>query len=157
MIKLVDWALMHRLMRTKDRGYIIIDLDGCISNDKRRVQLYDAALFDQYHTLCCSDTLANQRLLERVKWHNHSFVVSTGRPDTYRAQTLAWLNGNYIYPWMLLMREAGNTTPTPNLKSLHALRAVDAHGEPLFAIDDRDDVLAMYKSMKLNAFKVTAY
>lgn len=85
-----------------------------------------------------------------------SLFSFTGRPDNYRAMTLAWLEKytpTFIRQADLYMRPAGDFRPDTEIKR-EMLNKIRADGfTPLFVVDDRPSVIAMWKSEGLTVLE----
>ena len=147
----------------------IIDLDGCIADDRHRRKHIDPALaqnrhpsvleardamWDRYHKECFLDPLANiDKIVER------QVVVLTGRPLRHYEATRMWLTEvAYISPLYIIMRNNQDHSPSVDLKRRMVYGLLDANSygvhrdELVLAIDDRSDVVEMYKAeFDLNA------
>jgi hypothetical protein len=148
-------------------GYVICDLDGCLSDDRwRRVVLPDnpgnAASYDKYHSLCNDDEVVagvlNDLMYDLYDEDDDQvalLLIVTARPDrhSYREITERWLDTHlYGTEYELLMRPSESTLPSPVTK-MHLLNDYFAgeHGDPvegwnrvISAFDDRTDVLNAY-------------
>lgn len=147
-------------------GYVICDLDGCLSDDRARRHLLPTSGnkrrdYDDYHAACGADPV-NEGVLNDVMYALHDergaqrslLIIATGRNEFTRDVTEAWLT-TVLGPeveFVLLMRPDGNYQKAPALK-VEALNAFfeGIHGNPasgwervVSAYDDREDVLAAY-------------
>lgn len=84
----------------------------------------------------------------------YRIVVMSGRSDACHAETAAWLSEFGITPAALLMRRDGDYRPDHVVKA----ELFDAHVRPAYnvcgVIDDRDSVVAMWRSMGLMCAQV---
>jgi len=145
---------------------IILDLDGCISDDRWRRHLIEPRdnevvkkkrLFDDYHQLSAFDKLCNTHLLHLLL--GQEAIIFTGRTVKFRAITQEWLRRNSVPVKHLLMRNNDDHRPSPELKRtflewLGMLYEVPRN-QIVCAYDDREDVVAMYKEFGLPAFCVS--
>lgn len=135
-------------------GYVIFDLDGCLSDDSKRKHLLPKAPssssdYDAYNGLGLNDSAINSDL-----WHaaaGHIRFVITARPEKYRDQTAAWINANLGCPFLLCMRPEGNLQSSPDLKRDILLSRVQDVDQVVAAYDDRADVLRAYRSAGIAA------
>ena len=133
---------------------VIFDLDGCVSDDRWRLDLLPSAedvehkgcqAWDVYHLQAERDEPRNVGLVE---WFDGHLVFITARPDRFRAETVRWIGAHFKLneAYTLLMRPDGNSDSSPVLKpKLFEDRFGDAWSEVAFAYDDRPDVIAAYK------------
>lgn len=131
-------------------NWIILDLDGCISDDSHRHHLAEKAKFHDYHSLCHMDSCINKEVVEGLaQGPKNKFLFVTGREEFCRYSTMAWLLDKF--PWLdaremiLLMRPDGDNTPSPALK-IKMLEENNFEPDQIrFAYDDRRDVLEAYR------------
>lgn len=140
----------------------IVDLDGCISDDRHRRHHINPVLqrdyrqesesarkvmWHEYHSRCILDKTANlNEVIEK------EVVVLTGRPVRYREQTLMWLREEaLIHPIFLLMRNDNDRSGSVVLKERMVAGLIDVNsyrlqlGSLVLAIDDREDIVRMYQ------------
>lgn len=124
----------------------IIDLDGCISDDRWRRHFIDEAAgnpddkYKQYHAACGKDTPANLAVVRSLA-RRYTIVVFTARPIEHKEVTWEWLHKHNVPAQAMYMRPTGNHMTSVDLKQQMLLQ-LDEHVQ--FAIDDRSDVLEMY-------------
>lgn len=143
-------------------GYIIFDLDNCISDDAWRIPKIDwhhdcpSERYHRYHLLSGFDELKNRQLLDQ--WSNHGVLISTARPKTYSAITQEWLKRSGVDPVAIFMRPTDDHAHSVDLKRRHLtalLSFLDADiSEILAAYDDRADVVSMYRDQGVPAVQV---
>ena len=141
----------------------VIDLDGCISDDRHRRGAIDpvlaadrtperakdrTAMYDAYHRNCFLDPAVN---LHEVR--EEHVVILTGRPLKFWDATNLWLREvAYIQPLFMIMRNNHDHRPSVILKRqmLQGLLDHNSYGiereELVSAIDDRDDIVVMYRA-----------
>lgn len=136
-------------------SYIILDLDNCISDDGWRIDRirWDKSYqqrYHEYHMLSGFDKYRNSHLV-----CGYDVVISTSRPQFYEQITRRWLFVYGIKPVMLLMRKDGDYRPTVQVKLEHHQATKDALPNDLHCIyDDNPAVIAMYKSLGINARQI---
>src|SRR5690625_3511715 len=122
---------VHRLERKRGAIMIIVDLDGCIADDRwRRHMIRPASVpirerFHKYHLAGCRDHLCNADL---VYSDDHLVVVVTSRPEWYRRLTHQWLLDWEIMPRAIIMRRDDDYRPSVEVKRDAALRLIEEHG-----------------------------
>lgn len=146
-------------------GYVIVDLDGCLSDDRWRRHLlppFGSApdAYDEYHRLAAADSVVTS-VVNDVLFDAHDeygvqrsmILVVTSRPDRrdYRAKTLGWIRAMVTgdTEFDLLMRPAEDRSPSAALKMrlLNAYfmamdgAAIRGWERVVSAYDDRLDVL----------------
>ena len=141
----------------------IIDLDGCIADDRWRRQLISAApaegraspgwvnRFHAYHLAAERDSPTN---LHEVHEWDGELVICTGRPVAYAEMTRRWLTRMGIRPLHVLHRNNHDHRPSHVVKRAQVgwllapqlgydVRRSDLHE----AIDDLTEVVKMYQDI----------
>ena len=129
---------------------IIIDIDGTLALHNGRGP-HDTSL---YHTDTLNKPVANivqlYEQLEEDVW----VLVVTGRDATFRQVTSDWLSKNQIFYNQLLMRPEGDKRRDDLVKrELYDQHIKDKYNV-LFVLDDRDRVVAMWRSLGLTCLQV---
>lgn len=131
---------------------IIVDLDGtlCIKGDR---DIYDASL-------CHLDTLDEtvNNIVEWA-WNAYDIIFMSGRGEEHRAQTEAWLEAN---GWSLsltgvhgpFMRPEGDRRPDFKVKADLFEEHVRGRFNVKFALDDRDQIVALWRGMGIKTLQV---
>ncbi len=128
---------------------LILDIDNCIAEDAWRVPLIRREervnmflRYDQYHLASQFDGAArNEDLFRRTK----RIVLVTSRPALYRAITEWWLRAQGVPYSHLIMRANEDHRGSVDVKR-DAVRRLLTRGDAVaLAVDDREDVLAMYR------------
>lgn len=136
--------------------YILLDLDGCISDDHWRHPLINKAHPDprerwrRYHEHAIYDAFKNQEL---VFGHPHKILVITSRHEQYRALTYAWFARHDIRVEDTFMRADEDFRPSPVIKRelLDRILCDVSREEIVCAYDDRADIVALYHTYDLHA------
>ena len=140
------------------RSIQILDLDGCVADDRwRRGFIRDVGMylppdemnrFHRYHSLCFLDKFANKEEITQP-----DIIVLTGRPLLVKELTMRWLRAHQIVPLHIIFRNNDdNISTSVTLKRRMLAGLLDPNSydirpeEITLAIDDRDDVVAMYKN-----------
>ena len=129
---------------------IIVDIDGTLALHNGRGP-YDTSL---YHT----DTL-NKPVADIVKMYEQAeeevrVLVVSGRDAAFRQVTSDWLNKNRLFYNQLLMRPEGDKRRDDLVKrELYDQHIKDKYNV-LFVLDDRDRVVAMWRSLGLTCLQV---
>lgn len=144
--------------------YIVIDLDGCISDHAWRWERVDHNEPDKekryldYNQQCGADKPMNMALIEQLlKPANTYPLIVTARPESIRRETIAWLYKHFpknIPEHNLLMRPNSEYTPSPLLKMYLIQQWLDDNASILprivTCLDDRQDVLDIYADANLH-------
>lgn len=132
---------------------IILDLDGCIADDRHRQHLIKGNSWETYHQECHKDKLINAGCIELCRALEIIPTIVTGRPRSVRSQTMTWLWDVAGLPeYVLLMRSDGDTSSAPDLKR----KLITGISSPnvICAFDDRPDVLGMYREYNIPTIRV---
>lgn len=122
----------------------IVDLDGCISDDRWRRGLIRPPDYDAYHQLSGFDAACNRDIF---LCKDYEIAIFTARPFFYRTLTREWLKRQGVPFRWLYMRHDGVLDHSAILKDAflrHFLRNHKKGGQIVAAFDDRADVLKMY-------------
>jgi predicted kinase len=125
---------------------IICDLDGMLALLNGR-NPYDASTCDQ-------DELCRPvwEVLDRME--GKTVLLVSGRMDTYRPQTEAFLHKHDVRYSYLFMRAAGDTRKDFVVKQEIYEREIRGKYNVLFVLDDRDQVVEMWRGLGLTVFQV---
>lgn len=136
---------------------VICDIDGTLSdathrlhhitNGQRNWDGFFAAMGDDP----CHEPIRD--LLDHLVPRGTAIVLCSGRPETYRDVTEAWLRQHRIAWDALYMRPAGDTRADCIVKA-ELLRGMQEDGyEPFLVIDDRPSVVAMWREQGLTCLQ----
>lgn len=136
--------------------YIILDLDGCISDDHWRHPFINKTHPDprerwrRYHEHLIYDAFRNREL---VFGHSHRIVVITSRHEMYRALTHSWFQQYDIQVEDMLMRADEDFRPSLRIKEelLDRLLCDISRDQIVCAYDDRPDIVDLYHRYDLHA------
>jgi hypothetical protein len=100
--------------------YVIVDLDGTLSDDTHRAHLAHEKRWDEYH-IAGKDDLPNldvaMLLKTYTKMEHIVTVVLTGRTEDYQGPTVKkWLTDHHLMVDHLLMRPSGDFRPANEVK-----------------------------------------
>jgi len=146
---------------------IIVDLDGTLCNIDHRKKYIDGSMgkkdWDKFYSLCDNDSLNNWcfEILRAFSSHNvmfrdtsmpsYYFLAVTGRPEKYRTITGDWLV-DYCSPVpfeTLYMRPDGDFRKDTTIKKEVYYKYIKDSYDVLFAIDDRQQVVDMWRRERL--------
>lgn len=132
----------------------IIDLDNCISDDQWRLKYIEMHheqpndRYWEYHERCIGDVYLNRHIIDQLS-ETHCLLIFTSRPETVRFKTESWLNAARITYDLLYMRPIADHSPSVELKR-QMLARLPADYQVEVAIDDRQDVLEMYRQQGIS-------
>lgn len=129
---------------------ILFDLDGTLANIKHRRKFLEGSNPDwkSFNQHMGEDT-PNFPIINLYKtlWNSgqYEIIILTGRNEKYRAVTEQWLAWNEV-PFKKLIMRTDNDFRTDNLIKEEMLKYLISEGkEILFAIDDRQQVVDMWR------------
>ena len=150
-------------MKMLNPSLYLFDLDGTLAHIEHRKHFIEGERksWSRFYKACVDDTpntpvIATMELLLAAGCEVQIF---SGREDSVRKETVAWLTQHTslnMRATTLLMRPTGDSTPDDELKRDWYENALTA-GERrrLVAVfDDRDKVVAMWRSMGVPCFQV---
>lgn len=144
---------------------VVFDLDGTVCDSSHRAKhianknwdaFYDGIEYDPAH----ADVVDVLRCMRRF---NKTLVCCTARDERYAMQTQTWLRENYLDGAALLMRPAGDNTPSFRLKPqllIKWLREKFGHSEVRpqemvqFILEDRDAVVQAWRDLGFSCWQV---
>lgn len=139
---------------------VIFDLDGTLTDVSHRLHLirggcrdwagfFDACKDDPPHDYVVG--LARSLFYEGLD-RDQEIIICSGRPDSHREATKAWLREHGVRYTKLMMRQAGDHRPDVVVKKemLDQLRARGYHIR--FAVDDRPSVVRMWRENGVPCF-----
>ncbi len=135
---------------------IICDLDGTLYDARARQEIHllgPKKDFDAFHRDAENDDVHFwcAQLLQAMRNQGFQTVFTSGRDDTYRPQTVDWINRHLLWKegssYCLFMRPAGNYTPDDQMKEDWYRSTIEPNFEVLFAIDDRKRVAQMWRKL----------
>jgi hypothetical protein len=115
----------------------------------------DHKRFERYHSNLHLDLFVNGH--ELIRDVSVRFIVLTSRPVAYHHETVQWLRWNRISPAHLIMRNPTELRPSVAVKRTMLGWLFDANSyavrpkQIIDAIDDREDIIAMYREAGLPA------
>lgn len=127
---------------------VIVDIDGTVAvhGDERGHYDYDKVHLDQPNH-------AVLKLVEMIPSHVKVIFLS-GREDRCRDATMDWLFKHGVYSGMLLMRTTGDHRPDYIIKQELFDEMIRDNYHVLFSLDDRNQVVDMWREMGLTCLQV---
>ncbi|MBK8056139.1 MAG: AAA family ATPase [Saprospiraceae bacterium] len=138
--------------RTQDPSLpkaIICDLDGtlCLMNGR-----------SPFDSSKCDQDLPNIPVVNMVKnYHQlgYKIILASGREDTYKPQTIAWLERFGITYDMLIMRVAGDFRKDSIIKKEMFINHIEGKYNIELVLDDRNQVVDLWRNdLQLPCFQV---
>ena len=128
---------------------IICDIDGTLAILGRR------SPYDYQHVNRDRLNEPVALLVRAMSAQGYDIVLFTGRESSSEAKTKAWLEKHTIPYSTLVMRAVGDNRKDAVVKREMYERAVEGRYSVAFVLDDRDQVVAMWrKDLRLPCFQV---
>jgi len=134
-------------MNAPELGLAIIDLDGTLCDDGHRVHYANSGEYELYHRLCDLDSphMVEAELVRAWSQRGGGIVYSTGRYSSKRQITEHWLSKHDLPFGLIFMRFTRDRRPAALIKNEVLLNLIAQGNKIAFAMDDDDDVVAMYR------------
>lgn len=153
-------ADIRRYLDTLPVGYVICDLDGTLCDTRHRDHYARSRQWDHFHE-CLDLDLSHPAVLILVTLlldRGMPIVYLTGRPERYRQRTVQWLSNYHVWRTSthLLMRpdDDHRSDVVSKFDLYHAFADAHEGWRPLFVLEDRDRVVAMWRGLGLTCFQV---
>lgn len=143
----------------------IFDLDGTLANNEHRqhiLQSSDSDRWDKFFEACSGDkpkwpVIAT---MESLRLGGADILIWSGRSDSVRDKTIAWLDAHIAIPGeeldqILQMRPRKDHTPDDTLKFTWYSELSTVDKARLVAVfDDRNKVVQMWRNIGVTCFQV---
>lgn len=126
---------------------VVFDIDGTLARHHRSP--YD---YSQLHTDSAFEHVSKLARLYSSK--GYMIAIVSGRPDTYREETVHWLMENHIPFNFLRMRRASDTRNDADVKHEIFDTFIRPSFEVEFWFDDRDRVVRRLRKLGINVAQV---
>ncbi|MDA3643829.1 AAA family ATPase [Saccharopolyspora indica] len=131
---------------------IIVDIDGTVAKMDGR---------SPYDYSRVSEDLPNEPVIGIVLMYHamgYEILFTSGRPETCRADTVLWIKEHLGFGWgadyELMMRNAGDHRKDNVVKKELFDRFIRNHYRVAIVLDDRDQVVEMWRSLGLTCLQV---
>lgn len=127
---------------------VLIGLDNTLCSSEWRRPLIDSGGWDEYHAALSRDepVAAMKTFVGEMSERGHQVTVVTSRPEKWRAATNEWLLRHKVAVDEVLMRPDDDYRPSPQVKTDLAVKRFGSLREVDLMVDDRDDVIAAFRS-----------
>lgn len=140
------------------RSIVIVDIDGTLADVGHRLHHIKGSGQKNWHAFFerMDDDSPNQEIVDMVRAYakEHEIFIMTGRPDSYRERTIAWLKRFAVPFSRLYMRRTRDHRPDYVVKK----EIFEALGEDkqrvALVIDDRPSVCDMWRNCGLKVLRV---
>lgn len=128
---------------------IIVDLDGTLCNVEHRRHFIDKKDWTSFYEHLVDDEPNEwcRHLIARFDQNEVLFV--SGRPDTYRKETLKWLDDRGYGGIPVFMRKEGDYRQDAVVKEEIYREHIEPYYNILFCVDDRQQVVDMWRRIGL--------
>ena len=136
---------------------IIVDLDGTLCNCEHRLHLVKEKKWDEFHAACKFDE-PNEWCKDLVirYMRDHQIIFLTGRHESARGLTEKWLKQHLKLEdseYVLHMRPDRDWRPNTAFKEEIYNEFIKDYWDVVFAIEDRDRVIKMWRRLGLVALQ----
>ncbi len=145
-----QFAYRFKIAVDEMRKAVLFDIDGTIADIRHRRHFLEGDRPDwkSFNTRM-GDDLPNTPVVElyRTMWESNKYelILVSGRSEDQRAITRQWLIWNEIPFEQLLMRPSGDFRSDVVIKQEILAKIQKAGFEVLFAVDDRQSVVDMWR------------
>lgn len=165
---IVPMALQYGLYEKPAKGFVVCDLDGTLCDITHRLHFVKSpedadgnvdfkkdwkSFFAGIH----ADEVRKdvRELVRSAVINGHEIILVSARPDTYRKETIEWLDRNLGIDYSaLIMRKATDKRPDTEVKQ----EIFDTYFKDKYpievVIDDRPSVIRMWRANNLNVVDV---
>lgn len=130
-----------------ERKAVIVDIDGTLCRMTGRSP-YD---YDRVHEDTPHEAVVE---LVQILADRYFILLVSGREDTCREQTNAWLGAHEVPSQALWMRPAGDYRDDREVKAEIYHREIEGSYDVAFVLDDRDKVVKMWRELGLVCLQV---
>jgi phosphoglycolate phosphatase-like HAD superfamily hydrolase len=140
------------------RRVVVFDIDGTIADvEHRRTWLQETPPNWERFNAEMGDDQPNQAVVElyKVLWNtgHYKMILTSGRHERSRRLTETWLTWNEIPFETIYMRGNDDNRVDHLVKEGFLAQILTEHGEIAFAVDDRDQVVAMWRRNGITCFQ----
>lgn len=134
------------------KKYVVVDIDGCISDDSHRRDYAHKKQWDIYHGALLNDQPMNQQIVNEMA-EEFDIIYCTGRTATYIEDTELWLKTNFFPYGIILMRRDGDFQSATTLKPrLLEEKLGEGYADKIhLALDNDYRIIEAYRSLGINA------
>lgn len=141
------------------RKWIVVDLDGTITDITHRKHLAQQGLWDEFNEAAFEDppnSIVTKVINILEDWYD--VMVVTGRPTKYQVRTVDWLHAHLFAPEVLLMRASDDYRSDHEVK-IAALERFFGNKEAVlnavaFVLEDRDKVVEQLRNYGLTVWQI---
>lgn len=152
-----NMALQYEI--TDRSPYVLCDIDGTIADITHRLQYAKGETKDwkKFFSLISEDTVRKDvaKILIGLYNQGNTIIFVSARPDTYREQTLEWLDKNNLsFAWTLIMRKGNDKREDSIVKKQILDTYFPDKSKIKCVIDDRPRVIKMWREEGLEVIDV---
>ena len=147
-----------------DKYYLLVDIDGTISDAGERAKTYlggDKPDWDGFYAACGEDAsiMPVIRIIEALS-HAYDIVFCTGRRQSGEGDTREWMNRHApaLAHWPILFRKDGDTRHDTAVKPelLEGYMKANHKKRPYAVFEDRDSMVARWRELGYTCFQPAA-
>lgn len=156
-----NMAMRYGLIKYTPQSVVLCDLDGTIADITHRLHYIKAPDgkkdWKGFFSGIPLDTVRQDVREILLDFYNkgHTIIFLSARPDTYKKETLMWLEKNCLtFAFTLIMREARDKRPDTEVKKDMLDRYFPDRSVIHTIIDDRPSVIRMWREEGLSVMDV---
>lgn len=141
---------------------VIFDMDGTLSDYSHRAHYIAATTPGQrdwpaFFAAMEEDGLIEDtfRLLKKCRAEALKIIILTGRPDTYIAPTLRWLERHGVLYDVVMMRPGNDWRPGAEVKAELFQMHIAPVYQVKFAVEDNPKIAAMWQELGVKCIQVS--
>jgi len=153
----IDASVIDRTVNL-DNKVIVVDVDGTLANIEHRRHFvsskpknWGAFFKGQRHDTPHDDIVY---LVNLLKNDGNTIIIASGRTDDTKQQTIDWLNEHNVTFDDIFMRETGDYRSDDIVKQEILEIITEKYGFPYMAIDDRTQVVNMWRKNGIRCLQV---
>jgi FMN phosphatase YigB (HAD superfamily) len=134
------------------KNIVVFDLDGTLALIEHRLHFLEGKKNWRAFFAACKDDMPNEPIIEVLRGlrkQGYQIWIVSGRSDEVKEETVEWLKRFAIPHDHLLMCGFGNRTADHILKRNWLVKGLIPKEKVLMVFDDRDTVVAMWRSLGL--------
>ena len=132
----------------------IFDLEGTLTCSEWRYEYYRQKMYDKYNEGFILDgpNEGTVKMCNQIAMSGRQVIILTAMEELFRKEALAWLIRNDVKYTDLFMKPTGSEKTSVEFKQ-HFILGENAPNVAL-AVDDREDVIEMYRKNNIPALFV---
>ena len=140
------------------KNIVVVDIDGTIAKvgDRLKYLQQEKKDWDSFYEHCDEDEPIRDIIdvVQALYWDNYKIVFCTGRRESVRFKTVAWIQKNCISHFDLLMRPDGDFRHDTMVKPELLATASYTPDKVLCIFEDRDSMVSRWRDLGYRCLQV---